>query len=529
MILLKRISNLTINIFGSWKLVLILFFSIFSASAVGIYNTMDAPQLYTGETLIRFGSLDLSLIDEPHNYTSPDVYYRNKQIFGLRGYLLSVLSIPIHLMSRLFLSIVNVDNFPIEITAVKGFRLELIITTFLAIYAAIGLALWYFITNLITKNKLTSWLTILIIGLGSYVWKYSSAYIRQNMIILLLGLAAWCLIMTLRTKNYGWISGLLVIWSISFGIDIILFIALSISFTVLILSQRINISKKKYIPKNNAILIILPLTILILNIFFNFRNYGSLWASQTNQQPIVKELTGNQSAKVWLSTPFFPTITTVLFNFGKIDPNAFRNFDNLPKGVAVFASVDYAQKYNFFGIFTITPLLLFSIIGLFSKKINKIIKTFLITIFILGIVGNLKVLNFWAGNQYDVRYFYPYIVVLTPLVAEGILMIYKLKKWWWRCFGLITVGLASVWSLIMGWIGELNMYLPALSGERKIWNDILSFNQILDNGPSRLLSLTFMNRDNWWWATLTLAIVLFSVSLAISSWHKLKPWGGRRR
>jgi hypothetical protein len=518
-----------VKILGSWQLVLIIFFFIFSASAVGVYNTMDAPQLYTGESLIRYRSLDLSQFKEPHNYTFPDVYYHNKQILGLRGYLFSALSIPIHLISRLFIDIVDVSGFTPDIATAEGFKLELIITTFLTIYAALGLGIWYLITSLVTKQKLISWLAVFTIGFGSYIWKYSSAYIRQNMIILLLGLAGWCLLMALRTKKYGWIIGLLIIWSLSFGIDIILFIALSISFITIFLYQRVNIFNKTWNFKPVNIWLAVPLIILILNIFFNFHWYDSLLASQTNQQPTVKELLGDKATKAWLSTPIFPTLRVVLFNFGKIDIKAFRNFDALPEEVATFTSAEYAKKYNFFGIFSITPVLFFCILGLYSKNINRIFKLFLISIFCLGVLGNLKVLNFWAGNQYDVRYFYPYIVVLIPLVAEGFLVIKRIKIGLWRYFGFITFCLASMWSIIMGWIGELNMYLPSMSGERKIWNDIFSFGQIINFGPESLFSLTFMNWNNWWWPTLTTLTILIIISLITSFWRKLKPGDGHKQ
>jgi hypothetical protein len=131
----------------------------------------------------------------------------------------------------------------------------------------------------------------------------------------------------------------------------------------------------------------------------------------------------------------------------------------------------------------------------------------------LGIAGNARVLTFWGGNQYDVRYFYPYVVLLGPPTALALGDIVA-GRYRGRPLLVGAFGASAAYALFAGWLGVLSMFGPALTSERRILAgirstpeglvlhvpvDIYNAMEVLPAySVQALLDATFMNRANAW-------------------------------
>ena len=63
----------------------------------------------------------------------------------------------------------------------------------------------------------------------------------------------------------------------------------------------------------------------------------------------------------------------------------------------------------------------------------------------------------------------------------------------------------------MGWLGVINMYKPALTGERRIWMEIYDLKtQFFNHSFKDYLDATFMNRENFW-IPIALSIMFFLI------------------
>jgi len=84
----------------------------------------------------------------------------------------------------------------------------------------------------------------------------------------------------------------------------------------------------------------------------------------------------------------------------------------------------------------------------------------------------------------------------------------------------------------MGWLGVISMYLPSLTGERRIWMDIYDFpTKLTQHSFNEYLNATFMNRENAWIAVALSIIgyVIFrTVDFVIHNFH-FKFFEGRRK
>ncbi len=469
-------------------------FVVYFISASGLYNSADAPQYFTVKSLLEKNSVDISgYANSAHYFVFPDIFYgRNGETFGVRGYMTSVMTIPFYQVGQLVSGLVNTDGFPVQATVAADFKTELVVTGLFGAFTALGIGYLVAVLAMMGTGRWMRWFLGLAVGLGTYAWKYANLISRHGLEVFYIGMVGYLVVKFSKGKNNGksmwWCLGGL--WGTALGIDVSLFVGLSLFLGVWL---WLNTPRRLMFK-----IVALAMCTVGCQVLLNFHWYGQVSSWGTTKQPTVLGIVGpNRINEVWLSTPWWPAVRSVLFNWGKLGTDSFSNFDNYPKELRVFASADFAQRYNFYGIFAISPFLLFVLLsGFWYKSFDRMerdVVLFSLIIFIFGVGLNAKVLNFWGGNQYDVRYFYPFA---SGLILPVGLVVNKMRttKWW---TAKLLFGAAVMFSIFMGWMGQLNMFKPALTGERKIWieapGDI--FKSKLEDG--QLLQSTFYNLGNF--------------------------------
>lgn len=485
-------------------------------SSEGLINSADSPQYFTTLALLKNGlftpeALDIApFASDPHYFAWPDYYVKDNQILNVRGYLVSIVTMPFHLLASSYSFLVKIDNFAPEVVT-PNFPIELLVTSLFTLFSVIGLLFVWKAVKEATQQPHLANLVVAILAFGTYIWKYSYLYARHGVTVFILGVQVYCLQKVfLQKAKIHWLVLLMVMTAISFGVDILLFGATLISLLVtgiFLLAQNKPKQVALFISginsRKNIVLLLLGIVIFIANILGNVYWYNSLTFSQTHQvvwfHEVFPELSQQESLKIWFSTPVFPAVKQVLFGQGPVPESALTNFTNLPAKIAETLSVTYVQRYTFYGLFAITPVLIWSVLSLFqSDQRRQKISRLMWFMFAVGIILNAKTLGFWGGNQYDVRYFYPYTILLALPLAFTIQLIQKLSNRWLK---LIAVGVliytVSI-SLIMGWFGNMAMYKPALTGERKIFMNEVSVKELFSIYTSQeIVAATFVNRANW--------------------------------
>jgi hypothetical protein len=536
----------------------IVIFGLYFASAAGLYNSIDAPQYFTTEALLRYHTIDITqLRDETHFFVGPDVYTRDGMLLGVRGYVVSVLSAPLHLISNRARSLFSTTHFPdgtqfnttfllagvdesagqIYVAAIRRpashFVQELSTTALFTVFSAVGLLLFWKVTLELTGSRMIASTVTILLTIGSYIWKYSSSYTRHGIVVLLLSLSILC-VWRMRTRSGARAAaiGFGICWGLAAGIDLFLWMGMTayimgwLAYTAWqSLAQRHH--SGAHDGSELRVVMVVGLSLMAVILVGNYAWYGTIWFSQTLQIEALRELQGRDALAAGLSTPLFPTVPVVLFGAGQIPADVFANFDNFPLSVQSFAGLPYARAYDFFGLFAVSPFLLASAIGLRGLRDERFCQTlgYCLLMAAIGVVGNSKVLVFWGGNQYDIRYVYPYVIPLGIVAALG--MWYLL-----RAGGLprtiVIVGLVGLGgvSVLMGWLGVLNMYMPTMLGERRVGMPItlpldgraaqapVTIYNAMDVLPrylwEHLLNSTLWNRENVW---IAVALALYAYLL----------------
>lgn len=507
-------------------------FCVYFSSSVGLMNSGDSPQYFTTEAILKNRDINMaSFWKDPHFFIWPDFFIYNNQILNMRGYMVSLFALPLHGVAYLVKDFITLDVLSNMASVTENMPYEVAITSLFTLFSIVGIICIHAVNERITGSRTIALLTTVSLAFGTYIWKYSAFYARHGIVVFLLGLAAYSISQPWYKKGgEKWRLLFCTVWAMSFGVDLLLFVVLSIYVA---LDIGYALWKKRF-----HFSLFLPSVfwagfLIGINIIINLTHYGTFLSSSYEQNVIMKDSLKGIPATFWFSTPLFPTIFSTLFGFGKIPNSAFVNYDNIPSKIQTFVSLSYMKQYSFYGILSISPFLLFSFASLrnINKSKWKHLIFFCFVTFFAGIVLTTKYFGFWGGNQYDIRYFFPYVICLAPVMALGLKQLSIVFRR--NVFPLVIVVIGSIiWSIWMGWIGMINMFRPALMGERKIWIEALTFPlRATRYTPLQYINATFPNRENVW---LAIMICLFSYSIylvfmAFFLEHKMKRQTRKRK
>lgn len=460
-------------------------FMVYFSYVVGLMNSGDAPQYFTTKAILETGSPNLSsFAGDPHYFLWPDYTQRGDQILNMRGHGVSFFSAPLHIVANVIAPAFTFHNFPQNILT-PNFSHEVAVVSLYTLFSLFGLIFVWLALKRVTKSELISYLVVLNLALGSYIWKYVAYYSRQGIQVFLLGLAVYIFtrLMEANSRRSVWLAGLLSVAAASYAIDVIQFAAIAIAVVVYVALNY----KTHFVDKIKLFKIILPagmiaLIIVTSNLFW----YKQVSSSLYKENIVIGEKFKGPVMQTWMSAPLLPNVWYLLFSYEQLPISMFRHFDQIDDVVDSYVSLSYAQKYNFYGLLVISPFFLLSVVSLMKYKKMHMATLYSWIVGLVGFIVTAKYYAFWGGNLYDVRYFYPYMILLALPAAEGLLCFKSYRITW------IFVAVSTVWSIYMGFLGAVNMYLPALTGERRIWLEIFVERSAEDN----IVSALFLNREN---------------------------------
>ncbi len=460
-------------------------FVVYFSHVVGLMNSGDAPQYFTTQAILETGSPNLSPYSrDPHYFVWPDYAQRGDQILNMRGHGVSFFSAPLHIIAKVIAPVFTFHNFPQTIIT-PNFSHEVTVVSLFTLFSLIGLVFVWLAVKRVTRNDLISYIVVLNLALGTYIWKYVAYYSRQGIQVFLLGLTVYIFtrLVEARSRSSVWLTGLLCTAAASYAIDVIQFVAVVASIIVYIALNH----EKHHVNTTRLFKIVLPAAIITLIIVAsNVLWYKQISSSLYKENIVIGEKFKGPVLKTWMSAPLIPNVWYLLFSYDKLNPSTFRHFDEIDDVVDQYVSLSYAQKYNFYGLLVISPFFLLSLISLIKYKKMHRATLYSCVIGVVGFIATAKYYAFWGGNLYDVRYFYPYMILLALPAAQGLMYLKGFRITW------IFVAATTVGSIYMGFLGAVNMYLPALTGERRIWLE--PFHE--QSPDSNIVTALFLNREN---------------------------------
>ncbi len=135
-----------------------------------------------------------------------------------------------------------------------------------------------------------------------------------------------------QLDNRKYICIFLIFWSIMFGIDLPLFVAISRVIGLFCIRYLMvhKFQNTFSYCKSHWYIFLLPSLIILTNVFLNLKFYGSLTYNQSPEIPYIKTVVGSNTYKIWISTPLIPTLTAVLFNYQNLPTEVFSNMTTIP-------------------------------------------------------------------------------------------------------------------------------------------------------------------------------------------------------
>ncbi|MFO0703822.1 MAG: hypothetical protein U0525_03810 [Patescibacteria group bacterium] len=503
--LLKKIPKSTIEIFFFGMI-----FTIYFMSSVGIMNTMDGAQYYTTEALIQYNDVNLRPMTKyEHFFSKNDLAYDGNKILPLRGVHQSIIAMPLHFLSRFFAPYVSTNDFPISISSARDFAYELTITGLYSLFSVLGVYFVFKTLQTIGISRKMSFFTSFVLAFGTPVWKYATAYIRQGMIFLFFAFTLYVFARCLFKNNKNNILPIsiwLLILPFSFGIDPIGFASVCGAIAIFILLLIKN-KKRHKLPSNpfkskniriSILFIVIFITSSAFVLFTNFYFFKSLMSTQYEKYPPFATVPKDKLLSVVFGTPIYPTIFYVLFGSSALPVEIFENTLKYPE-ISKVVSVPYAIRYEFYGIFIITPifLLIFASIYSFFKyasKKQKFMYAFSSIITIIFIIPTVMWHAFHAPNSYDLKYFYPIFANLSILFAISLKYWPAIKTSSVFKYAFI---LLFILTIFFGFIGVLNAYPSYMTGERRIWiNTPFHLIRLFSTPTKTMIDAVFANRAN---------------------------------
>lgn len=471
-------------------------FTVFFSSAAGLYNSGDAPQFFTTEAILKNGSLNLAPFrTDPHWFIWPDFYEYRGQVLSYRGYMTSVLSLPLHLLAGPASSLLGTGGFDPRIVT-GNFPYELAVSSLFTLFSVFGLGLAWRLAREAGAGRMAAGLAVVLFALGTYIWKYSAFESRHGETVFILSLFLYSLFKTLKGNRgfHFFMPALLV--AVACAIDLVLFV--SLGAVALCLYGYLFFRKER--PGKLLLAVAPGAALFVLVVALNWFAYGSISSVQSLQSFQFDSIPMAKRLGIATSAPLASVLPVVLFNAGKIPEAAFAHFSRLPETAARFTSLEFARKYDFWGMFFISPFLLFSFF-VFLIPVKREVRLTVLSAFLLfclNVGGNSTFYAFWGGNQYDIRYFYPYAVLLFLPFALVLKGIGGLKNRAAKGVLLAALALSSAWGIYMGWLGVMGMFGPSLTGERRIWTTPFAFPAEAGRyTATQLLGATFPNGGNF--------------------------------
>src|SRR3989344_2248849 len=434
----------------------IVFTTIYFSSTVGGMNSLDGSQYSLTQALVEEHTFK---IDSFMKWTyNVDYSLSNHHFYADRDPGLSFLAIPFYWLAKNIYIFANKPYGNINIDTDSIIQALTYITS--AIICALGLLAFYQSSLYFVKSKKIAFFTAFIGGLGTLMWKYSSGFYREPVFTSLLFISFYFLFISEKysfndRKKILFLSGMIV--AISIFVDYSKVFILPIYYLFLVLNKEI---KRQLIIYFSAGLVIF----ILLIIFYNISAFNNIFANPHAYHAYLK----------WMripinifQTPLISSLVTNLFSNSPIQRNILSFFWKNPD-ISYQMGAEWATIWTYKGIFIQSPILIFAILGWieFVKKFTHK-ALLLLAIGIINLLINAKLTVFWAGNNYDTKYFLPTVLIflLGLIFIANKLNKKRINIYQYLIF--IIIFILSIISLYNGWYSTLTSFAPHVSGEHR--------------------------------------------------------------
>lgn len=438
----------------------IFFTTIYFSTTVGTMNSVDAPQYALTRALVENKT---TRIDEFADWSYPDYVVKGGHKYSAREPGQSFIAVPFYIIAQNIKSWAR-KHYDGNFEGIKNeSSVEAITYGSFSIFAALAVIVLYKICLHLTHSKKASLFTAIIFGLGSLLWKYSAGFVRQPLLSLLYLTFVYLMIQKDNKKTFRWIL-VGIFTGVMATVDNLSFIPFLIVglFSLLLTSSSFKEKAKITLIYSTSVFIALsPLLVYNKITFGDYLKDGRQYHISSIKDTFIADS--------------FKTLPILLFSSKPIPTPVFEYFPKLSQKIRNdFEDGVWATRIKFLGIFSLSPILFFGLIGyLFLFKRNPFMFLLILVVFISYLIPVSKLPYFYNPTSYDTRYLLPVTALLFIPLSLWFDYIFKKKRFFEKVVFWVPTAIFVLISLYEGWYALITHFAPHVSGEHRF-----SFSQL---------------------------------------------------
>ena len=442
-------------------------FMVIGSSLVGIMNSGDGTQYALTKSLADGHTI---YIDKYQSYTfSTDFAIgRDKHTLSDREPGPSFLAVPFYYMGKALDPIMRLPYDGHNDKVIAESKIQVVTYLSLVFIVSFGLVYAFDLLQKLGASSTASFLTCLLIGLGTLVWRYSSSFGRAPAVGVLLLLAVLQALSFRKRQRNSDLALVGVFCGVALLHDYIAAIPILLLMASILLLERPKLGGWAHLAAGFAPFVLVALV-------YNHAAFGELITSPHQHEG---HFTFHGQLRDDFRTPLHLGLYLNLLSFGPIPRDAIQwVIDH--KEIADQQGALWAMKTTYKGILVQSPFLVFALVGwVLSRRRLGAGLVYPAAIVIPWLILMSAYTLFWGPNTYDGRYILP----LVPTLGAG--LVFLIDNWirqgksWISPAATWSLAVAALISVYFAWESSVTNFSANLSGEHR-WSPAELFTPIV--------------------------------------------------
>ena len=431
-------------------------FTVIGSSLVGIMNSGDGTQYALAKSLADGHTIYLDKY-QSYTFSTDFAIGRDKHILSDREPGPSILAVPFYYMGKAVEPVMRLpydgDNSKVSAES----KVQVVTYLSLVFLVSIGLVYAFDLLQRLGASPTASFLTCLLIGLGTLVWRYSSSFGRTPAVGVLLLLAVLQALLFRKHHKSSDLALVGVFCGVALLHDYIVAIPALLLMGSVLLLERPKLGGWVHLAAGFAPFVLVALV-------YNYAAFGELVTSPHQHEG---RFTFHQQLRDDFRTPLHWGLYLNLLSFGPIPQDAVRWVLGHEE-IAAQQGALWATKTTYKGMLIQSPFLVFALVGwVLSRRRLGAGLVYPATIAIPWFVLMSAYTPFWGPNTYDGRYMLPFVPTL------GVGLVFLIDNWirkgksWISPAATWTLAVAALISVFFAWESSVTNFSANLSGEHR--------------------------------------------------------------
>jgi len=428
-------------------------FMVIGSSLVGIMNSGDGTQYALTRSLADGRTI---YIDEYRVYAMGTDFAigRDKHILSDREPGPSILAVPFYYLGKALDPIMRLPYNGHNDKVIAESKIQVVTYLSLVFIVSFGLVYAFDLLQKLGASSTASFLTCLLIGLGTLVWRYSSSFGRAPAVGVLFLLAVLQALSFRKRQRNSDLALVGVFCGVALLHDYIAAIPILLLMASILLLERPKLGGWAHLAAGFAPFVLVALV-------YNYAAFGELITSPHQHEGLF---TFQGQLRDDFRTPLHWGLYLNLLSFGPIPRDAIQWWID-HKEIADQQGALWAMQTTYKGILVQSPFLVFALVGwVLSRRRLGAGLVYPAAIVIPWLTLMSAYTLFWGPNTFDGRYLIP----LVPTMGAGLVFlidnVIRQRRSWVSPAATWTLATVALVSVYFAWESCVTNFGPNLSG-----------------------------------------------------------------